>query len=778
MTRDFAPLSYLLAGEATTEVELEEINAADLKPAARFWFGPAANKFRKAESISALTTVFRDEARLRTGLRELKDDEREILAVFKRYGGELSGELLASELLARGLIEKEKPTDPYYSRWRERDPVHSLRAKLLLVSRSGRGYSRWDDHDYEDEERRYPDLRMPAAVLNLVEPAAPLAWTGTTTSPPNETSRRPTAAVAFDLWTIARAIGRTDGWKTLHGGSPAKTTRGLLKKILPPSGQDPLLPPDPEMFYYEILRGIDAIWVDGNEGSIDIAVVEEHLRSPSVVQGWRHVRAWIRSRLWQDGIGQVPERDGYDEPIRIDPDQLRIARELLVWALCRVAHGDGDWLDLQTFLTELWDATGEEGIHFYWSNYAWQPEFHLTRGKEKLSHKEGRLRAYWLDDEGTWAANAVMATLAHLGLVERGDPQRRPCFRLTAVGRAVFGAPEVTPEQPKEETKFLTVQPNHEVVAYLDNVDASAVWPLARIARPVSAEGGPVQTFVLTRDSMYQGLESGLRGEEVRRFLLDHSKSGLPDNVGQSLLEWGRRREALTQRTGVSLGAYPPGRTDLLPGTERGRVLGDSFVLLPNAAAPVARDVLVWDHSAQPKPTWRIDEEGLLRVPDTADSVSLARLSQFAVPVGDAWQITAGSVRAARDRGITPEQILGWLRDHLANELPTIIETAIRNWASSPSVFFGHLLMLQVTQPQACAMILTNRRFRPLLLGHLPPDWFVVRADKQPEMEALLAELGFSVGGVSKLAELPSVTVTPSAPASTGSRQRGRRDSR
>ena len=64
------------------------------------------------------------------------------------------------------------------------------------------------------------------------------------------------------------------------------------------------------------------------------------------------------------------------------------------------------------------------------------------------------------------------------------------------------------------------------------------------MARRVSAPGERVQTFALSRESVYQALESGLTPEAIRDFLSRHSKTGLPDLVAHSLAEWGRKREA------------------------------------------------------------------------------------------------------------------------------------------------------------------------------------------------------------------------------------------
>ena len=99
---------------------------------------------------------------------------------------------------------------------------------------------------------------------------------------------------------------------------------------------------------------------------------------------------------------------------------MQSAREVLAWALCSVAQGKNEWLDLETFLCDLWSATGEDIIQFYWSDYAWSPNFASAKSKHETTGDKSRRRAFWLDREGTWAANAILGTLYYLGLVERG----------------------------------------------------------------------------------------------------------------------------------------------------------------------------------------------------------------------------------------------------------------------------------------------------------------------------------------------------------------------
>jgi Helicase conserved C-terminal domain len=753
-------LKNVLTQTFSGRLDLENMDANSLKGAARFWLGTTmANKLRKAECCAALGKLLRDRKQVIAGLSKLPDKQRQILAIFALYGGAMSRKLLKAEALARGLVEEKKEQTVIYGRDRREDPVHDLGSKLFLLPRhdSSRNYY------YPSYRLEFTDQVLLPGIVGAIEPAAFLLWQPSApTSAPTATSLRSAAEVAFDLWTVAQGLVQARPWKTNRGGSLAKSVQNKLKKLFSSPDDDPLLPVDPESLYYEILRGLGAVKITEGEGWIDLKAVENHLREPDPVQAWHWVRAWMQSPLWQDGIGVVPDRDSDIEPVRIRPGELLAARELLVWSLCRVAGGTDDWLDLETFLIDLWSATGEDGLSFYWHGYSWNPHFKSSRNKEDIPAGKNRLRAFWLDEEGTWAANALMGTLRYLGLIERGQRKLGGVsgfFRLTGLGKAVFGAPEIRPPQKAHDAKFLTVQPNHEIVVYLDLAEASAVLPLAQMARRVSAAGGLVQTFALTRDGVYQALESGLELEEIQRFLIEHSNTGLPANVAYSIREWGNRRESMVLRTDVSLSMQP----DKPP------------ALLPKKSALPRGTGTALDHRHFAHPAWHVEEDGRVIVTKDADSVTLARLTQFADADGVEWRITAGSIRRARDRGIPAEQVLGWLNDHLAHVLPPIVETMIRNWFNPQRIFFGDLLMLQITQPQACAMLLSTPRFQAYFVGHIPPNWFLVQTEKRGEMERVLIELGFAVDGSYRLTALPEGEAVETRPVPHRPRGRPRK---
>ncbi len=761
MTRSVLP--FLLAGKRVAEPSVEHLNSEAVKKAARFWVGKEVNALRKAQCILRLTHALCDGKRVAEVVAALRPQERAVLAVVRRYGGSISGVILRRELLSRGIIKEPTREELRLYRHREADPVLDLCERLVLVKEP----ARYDSYSYSysyGSSREYPDVALPARVAAVIEPAASLAWTASMPfekAPESSNSRAP-AQMMVDLEQALRALRSLGRWKVNQGGALPAAVRNRLGKLLPVPANDPFEPPDRVAFDYALLCGLGAVAFDGAEGWLEPDRAERLLDLPHETQVSEWIRAWMTVRLWQDGIGGVPDRDGRDESTRIDPSALRTAREFLVWALTRVAHGPSDWLDLEMFVQDLYAAAGERGLSLYWHGYAWQPRFAGAVGKDKLPAGAERSRAFWLDSGAIWAANALCSTLVHLGVIERGRSggarSERWCFRLTEVGRAVLGAPEIAIQKPAgRSVQCLTVQPSHDILLYLDVADGPAVTTLGRIASRESA-AGIVQTFKLTRDSVYGALEGGMTPAAIESFLNARSRSGLPANVSQSLAEWSRKRDALVVRSAVAVGANLPKGQDALPS----RAVGERFVVASvRTAGKGSRDLRIAPEPAAPIRSWKIDDHGVISLGEPMSLIGGARLRRFAVFEGGTWRITPDSVRAARDLGIASEQILEWLSAHLSRELPAVMATAIKNWAGvGGKAFLGDLVVLQVSDPKAYEALRASERLRPFLKGVLPGDCFVVAADKRDQLSELLRELGFALDAACKL-EAIALPATP-----------------
>jgi len=741
-------LGHVLESSLAVEIDLNRYGSTDLKRAARFWVGKEGYYLAKDKCIAALTRTMADGDIARRVLAGLTEKERQVLGIFARYGPTVSGGLLAAEIYARGIIPpppKERASDrgyQAYRNWSDRDPVPGLCEKFLLVSDYYKSYySSYDRH-------RYSQLTLHPTLAQVVGPAPPVAWRASHgCADAVSTARRSSAQVGLDLWRVAEALRSMGTWQTVKGDSPAKATRVRLHKEvgLRDAEKDPMSLPDAESFYYELLHRMDLLKIGDKRSWIHEEALERHLQQPPAAQARHWMRAWLQMPLWQDGIGVVPDRDSNYDSVRIEPSKLAHARELLVWALCGAAHAPSCWLDLETFLRDLWQRTREGEIDFYWGSYSWNPEFEMGKNRDQYPAGDKRMLAFWLAYEGAWAANALMVTLATLGLVERGRTTGhdvRPCFRLTELGRMVFGAPEVEAAPTSGEARFLTVQPNLEVVVYLDSADARQVCTLSRFAASSSRADSPVQTFELRRDSLYRALESGMTLEKVRAFLAEHGKTELPANVERMLSEWAGRRESLVLRTKAVLALGP------LDSQTRGRALNNNVFLLPSSTAKVvALGFSGWtilDHEGKPEPTWTTDELGSV-APDNRTSISQLRLARIADRTTRSWQITAQSVGRARLGGMTTDQILGWLGEHVKGGVPSLLEVAVRNWTSRQGVQLRQVQMLRILQPQAQQALLHSPTFRPFLVGHIPPEWFLIHDDHLSEVRRLLETLGFII---------------------------------
>ena len=723
-------------------------NIESLKKAAKFWVGKEVVQLNREAIIPKLEKALNDPQAGEAAFANLSDNERRILSIVARYGTTISGDVLQAELVVRGLVEL--PSSGHHASYsrRQDENIEKLRSRFMLVH-EGTHYSY---HSYQYGQL-YPELSLQPVLAKIVPPAPAVPWKPSAAAPDAQTTlRRSSAEVALDLWHVAEALKEMKSWQLVMGDMLSKGSRNKLTKLapMPAAEKDPLAPPDPQSLYYELLHQLNCL--DCRVSEVKTSSLEKHAREAAPVQAWKWVRAWLQMTLWQDGLGVVPELENRESSKRISTSALFKSKTLFVWSLCRVASTQLGWLDLERFLWDHWLATRNDYSHFYWGGYSWNPGFKSSTDKNDDIQGDARLYSFWLDKEGRWAANAMMVTFVALGLVERGlsaGKSARHCFRLTDIGRIVFGSPDCELPAAVAQERFLTVQPNHEILAYLDSADASQVAKLSRFAERTSAAGGRVQTFAVRRDTVYRGLESGLTTESIQLFLAEQSRTAVPENVARSLSEWSSKRESLVLRRQVTLALLTEGA--LLP--EAGpsaRALDERSFVLPALSAPQAvhkfPGLIVLDHTAALPHIWVADERGSV-LTEQLDSISRIRLARIAEPSEESWRITEQSITRARQQGMSADHILMALQLQLTHDVPPLLETAIRNWSGrAPAAFLGKVLMLQVTAPQACNAILTSATFEPLICGHLPPDWFLIQEDKLADARRLLKILGFSLG--------------------------------
>ena len=666
-------------------------------------------------------------------LAALSATERSVLAVFKRYDGTVSGPLLRTELLARGLIELPASQDGYRPYISPRNaPYSGLENKFLVTPHDGiaRSYYWYGLGD------QYPDLIANPTALASITAAEPAPWQPVCSTPsPIDITRSSFAEVVLNLWAVAQGLSRHNGWKPTRAGNVPKSLINQLRKVVPETSPGP--PPVLDLLglYSQMLDGLGVLTSTVEQGHINLDRLQKLLDANTEALAQSLVRAWLFVKLWQDGVGTLDGRDaGYslNERTRV--------RELLAWGLGVLARSGDGWFDLELFLRELYAIQQTDTPRFYGGKYCWVPAFAQIEPNGDLTGPD-RLRTTWFNDTGVCCANAIFGTIVHLGLVERGPIAGRGplAFRLTALGRVVFGSPEVPATVPATtEARFFTIQPNFELVAYLDDAPSGAVWPLARFARRTLGRGHSVQTFVIDCESVYHAMESGFTLDRIRDYLTTHARNTPSPNVLRTLEEWGGKRESLVLRRGISLLV----EVDSPPKTAR--VVGEGFHLL-GASAAGPKGVPALTYPDRPRPCGQASEDGEIRLDPDADLIAVVRLRRLlGATDGGELRVTEASVAGAKRRGLSAEQFLDRLRHYHRGPLPLILEVAIRNWSEGGQVVLGNLLMLRVPDAVVASAILLSERFKPFIIRHIPLQWFVVDSKHRKELERLLTSIGYT----------------------------------
>lgn len=736
---------------------LEHINFNDLRKNAQQWIDPvAARKLSRESLVAAMRKALEDDATAGRVLLSLSPVDRAVVAVYGRYGGSVDGEVIRLELMSRGLLEiiEKKHSVHYIERQWKNDPIPALVNRWVLLSEREHLYSYHSYHSFgSGPERPIQRYSLHAGVARLVEPAGPATWSIPHAERiPDVITGRSSAEVVLDLSRVFTYVAGRRSVKARKDGSLAGPAARALEKAIPLDDGSEFALPDPHSFYCELLRHLGVFQLRYGEIVADPAVAARQFVMPGLRQMDSWARAWVWVGTWRDGTG-VPESRNNDD----SASSVQSARQILAWALGCLARAGDHWYELETFIAGLYDLqVGGHGFNLPYVQPTWDPKLSGARDKEKRTGPE-RQRAWWFAKDGYWYANALMVTLAALGLIERGTLGRGDsslhAFRLTNSGRAVFGAPEVAPPAEPAERRCLVIQPNFDVVAYLDQADARTAGFLGRIAESDSAHSGPIQTFRLTQASIYLAEESGLSHAQIVDFLRRHGQPEPPTNVLRSLDDWSGKRESLSIRAGLTILGFPnvEERDAYLMG-HSGTACGDRFAIASGTAeAPPKSKLsgyLASNHLAGLRRTLKLDEQGVLLTNEPIDLVQAARLRRIARPMATGWQLTTNSMRKAAAGGLKPGVVHRWLKEHLTAPAPPLMAVAIDAWlrvGKNQTFELGDAVLLYVPDQNQFRAIATSPRLRPFLAGSPGPYWLFVKRATRKELANALEELGFTL---------------------------------
>lgn len=373
------------------------------------------------------------------------------------------------------------------------------------------------------------------------------------------------------------------------------------------------------------------------------------------------------------------------------------------------------------FLEEPWRTiqANAQDAGAAWQDRAWRS------GEERLFH---------------WIAQTL---LPDLGIAELG--QQGACFRLTPSGRYTLGIGPAPSEEPEVTADALVVQPDFEIIAYLDRCNPALQRKLDTFCERRRA--GAVSTYALTQESVYRGTRAGITPEDAIQTLTDASSRDLPENVREQVMTWQRKIEAITlHRHCTVLECQEPAQLEKMlsqyPGARR---IGSKFLLLSEQPAGLSAPL---DYTTANKPILR-QEDGLqFSVPWHAlDLFSRKRLAE----ISDLHEDDDANLwlRLSRAKLARPEDwnlVIAQLESLTIDALQARYRAALRAWGGDlQPASTGSATLLRFDDPDVCEAVLEFPEVAESIEGRLGLNVLVVRKGRIAALRKALRAHGIPV---------------------------------
>lgn len=752
------------------------LSGESIKRVARYWLGRSGVKSGKQANLDALAQVFAQEAELAAIREGLTPFQRAALGLLARRGGVMSVEEFSGTLLALGHPCGHESGRYPFGEYGYHDVARfgALNALEDLGLVAGAYVPRPEtdlDATYVDRRDLYLAVYSDPRLLRGIEPAPPVALPLQPVAVEGGGSARRPAEVSLRLLSLVEALRRQSPFKLTNRGRPPKP---LITKLTKALGWDPALENDPHtplpeapQFFYRLLVGLHLIERNGEFGKV-AAAAEELLHLPYPAQAWMWAMAYTSLTGW---LEYEPHGAWYSQEDLFGVTRYNGLRAILATALGALPDPDG-WYDFGQFEQALFDRVGER-----WS-LSYLPPFYEQYGgtpAQKAARRadwQKRLRNGWAQSEAPYLRHALAGPLYHLGLVEvgragasEGLPDR---FRLTPLGKLAFyhslrpGCPSELPDPalplaPESSEPSWIVQPNFEVIAYLDRVTPPAIGFLGKVAERKPSEGA-VAVYRLTRETVYAALEGGLSLPVIVEELERGARQPLPATVRRTLEDWAARRERIALYLQADVLEYPEAQlrdAALARHPRLGLPVGERFILVaPKAPRDALRGATVIDYLQPPIRCLEVAEDRTIRLDaGSADFLIRGELAQWATPAeadSNEWRLDHESVGRAAQGGWSADQILSGLAARSRHALPELVQVAVRAWArkrsSRPHAALAPARVLQFAEVEAAEAVAQSALFQPLLGARLGPRTFLVEPEQEAALSERLAQFGLGPG--------------------------------
>jgi len=332
-----------------------------------------------------------------------------------------------------------------------------------------------------------------------------------------------------------------------------------------------------QLFIFEILLNVKILKrskpnITLSDKKEDFFKMRRAQRTQKIFEAWLEMDYFNEFHLLKD-IKFEPiysgERRSY---YNIDSDvpyghKVVSARKFLVSIIKNI--GDQGWISEKNFIEAIGDIDTEFLIsHRDTHSYLEQDVYkNIYFPEQNVSQTDGIPReGNWKKVEGQYVEKVVQVWKA-MGIIDTAigrdeDDQDVNCFKINALGKYVLGLDK----EPSQELLFqptgkpLVVQPNFEVLVFLDQCDIYTIFQLSRFADYRSG-ADKVLTFKIFSDSVLRSFQNGFHSDYIENFLKDYSRQSLPENLIFTIKKWDEKFGSIIIHSDWSMLEFPGNTT-------------------------------------------------------------------------------------------------------------------------------------------------------------------------------------------------------------------------
>ena len=691
------------------ETFYERMNADQLKAVA-LRFNPAAKAARVVDNRKAITQSLKSPELLAAMIGKLPELERTALQFVAQHGDAVIGWDIVSYLAGLGFQSpKQLPGGSsmsfYGSRLMDSDAVRLIGTLLrdgLLIPHSsqaswfGRGYYYQQSPTTPEDDVLYLDPRVQQALERQPKLSTRTRVTLELPRVDAQVSAPHPARVLLELTEVMNLVLAGTAATLTRDGRIAKPVLTRFAKLRP-------WLEDRSEFYLEALVGLSCLIPDQSETTLrsNISAWSAFQTLPLEAQYGRVLECYIQTL-------DHPQYTNLSDGVTNQP----AARRGLVSSLSLLP-------DHPVRLEAALNALFEQSLHFFCS------------GRESMWGgvvKKPTLPSFFKRE--------LLSKLHHLSLVALEASKAGQPSAVMAVGP---GIQWLRGQRAPSQTASLLVQPNFDVLVYLDALNPLALAALSGAdCQRIDAQ---TATYTISRASVYRALETGLSAKTLTEMLAMFSNTPLPSNVVSSIGEWAGRRERLSLTEQVTLLEYHDvrERDAGIAQLKDASAVGERFALVTHTP----KKAVVHNYLSNPTRTIAFEDDGTFRLEGGSDLGARAAIASIAGLVGaDRYAFNADAVRRGGFNTATREAFLARVK----NRLPVSLEALLSIW--SGKLMQPSLADVTVFQHEQAAALATHPSLQMHLDSPFSPTVIPVKRGAEKKLQAALNALGLEVGTV------------------------------